>query len=61
MPAAILLEGSLAFKADAQISRGAATICASAKLHADREGRLRALLGRWCGPFHRRVCRFGRC
>ena len=38
---AILLAGSLAFKAEAQTSRGAAIIPAQ----AHREGRLRAILG----------------
>ena len=53
--AAILLAGSLAFKADAQTSRGAAVIPAQAQNFTPIEKAA-------CGPFHRRVCGpRGRC
>ena len=56
--AAIILAGAVAFnKADAQISRGAATIPAQSHNFTPIEktacGPFR---GRWCGPFHHRVC-----
>jgi hypothetical protein len=55
--AAILLAGSLAFKADAQTSRGAATIPAQAQNFTPIEkAACGPFFGRWCGPFHRRVC-----
>ena len=54
---AILLAGSLAFKADAQTSRGAATIPAQAQNFTPIEkAACGPFWGRWCGPFHRRVC-----
>ena len=60
--AVILLAGSLAFKADAQTSRGAATIPVQAQNFTPIEkAACGPFFGRWCGPYHRRVCRFGRC
>ena len=57
---AILLAGSLAFKADAQTSRGAANIPAQAQNFTPIEkAACGPFWGRWCGPFHRRVCRIG--
>jgi hypothetical protein len=60
---AILLVGSLAFKADAQTSRGAAIIPAQAQNFTPIEkAACGPNWGRWCGPFHRRVCGpLGRC
>lgn len=53
--AAILLAGSLASKA--QITRGAASLpAASQNFTPDRKSRVRAHHGRWCGPWHHRVC-----
>ena len=55
--AAILLAGSLAFKADAQTSRGAANIPAQAQNFTPIEkAACGPFRGRWCGPFHHRVC-----
>ena len=49
--AAILLAGSIAFKADAQISRGAATIPAQAQNFTPIEkAACGPFFGRWCGP-----------
>jgi hypothetical protein len=60
--AAILLAGAFTFKADAQISRGAATIPAQSQNFTPIEkAACGPFAGRWCGPFHRRVCRWGRC
>ena len=61
--AAILLAGSLAFKADAQTSREAAVIPAQAQNFTPIEkAACGPFWGRWCGPFHRRVCGpRGRC
>ena len=61
--ATILLAGSLAFKADAQTSRGAANIPAQAQNFSPIEkAACGPYFGRWCGPFHRRVCGpGGRC
>jgi hypothetical protein len=59
---AILLAGAAAWKADAQTSRGATNIPAASQNFTPVEktacGPFR---GAYCGPFHRRVCRFGRC
>ena len=55
--AAIPLAGSLAFKADAQTSRGAANIAAPAQNFTPIEkAACGSFRGRWCGPFHHRVC-----
>ena len=59
---AILAAGSLAFQADAQTSRGAASIPAQAQNFTPIE---KAACGpNWghhCRPFHTWVCRYGRC
>ena len=55
--AAVLLAGSLAFKADAQTSRGAAIISTPTQNFTPIEkAACGPHWGRWCGPFHRRVC-----
>jgi len=61
--AAILAAGALAFKAEAQTSRGAADITMHAKNFTPIEkAACGPFWGRWCGPFHRRVCGpYGRC
>jgi hypothetical protein len=60
--AAIILAGALAYKADAQTSRGAFALPAQAKNFTPIEkAACGPFVGRWCGPFHRRVCRWGRC
>jgi hypothetical protein len=60
--AAILLAGSLAFKADAQTSRGAANIPAQAQNFTPIEkAACGPFRGRWCGPYHHRVCGPYRC
>jgi hypothetical protein len=60
--AAILLAGSLAFKADAQTSRGAANIPAQAQNFTPIEkAACGPFFGRWCGPYHHRVCGPYRC
>ena len=60
--AAIILAGGLAHKADAQTSRGAAAIPAQAQNFTPIEkAACGPFVGRWCGPFHRRVCAYGRC
>jgi hypothetical protein len=60
--AAILLAGSLAFKADAQTSRGAATIPAQAQNFTPIEkAACGPFWGHWvCGPYGRR-CWCARC
>ena len=60
--AAILLAGSFAWQADAQTSRGAFSIPAQAQNFTPIEkAACGPRPGRWFGPFHHRVCRFGRC
>ena len=61
--AAILLIGSLAWKADAQTSRGAATIPAQAQNFTPiQKAACGPFWGARCGPFHRWVCGpRGRC
>jgi hypothetical protein len=60
--AAILLAGTFTYRADAQISRGAATLPAQSQNFTPIEkAACGPFVGRWCGPFHRRVCRWGRC
>jgi hypothetical protein len=58
--AALLLAGSLAFKADAQTSRGAADIPAQAQNFTPIvKAACGPFRGPYCGPFHHRVCRIG--
>jgi hypothetical protein len=61
--AAILLAGSLAWKADAQTSRGAASILAQAQnISPIEKAACGPYWGRWCGPWLHRVCGpYGRC
>jgi hypothetical protein len=60
--AAILFVGSLAWKADAQTTRGAAAISATAKNFTPIEkAACGPYWGRWCGPYHHRVCGPYRC
>ena len=60
--AAILLTGLLAWKADAQTSRGAASILAQAQnLSPIEKAACGPYWGRWCGPYTHRVCGPYRC
>jgi hypothetical protein len=60
--AAILSAGSLAWKADAQTTRGAAAISATARNFTPIEkAACGPYWGRWCGPYHHRVCGPYRC
>lgn len=60
--AAFLTAGTVAYRADAQTSRGAADITLQAKNFTPIEkAACGPYWGRWCGPFHRRICRYGRC
>jgi hypothetical protein len=60
--AAILFAGSLAWQAEAQTSRGAATVGATIKNFSPIEqAACGPFRGRWCGPFHHRVCGPFRC
>lgn len=60
--AAILAVGATAFKADAQTTRGAANLTTQSQNFTPIEkAACGPHWGRWCGPFHRRVCRYGRC
>jgi hypothetical protein len=55
--AAITLAGALAFKADAQTSRGAAAIPAQAQNFTPIEkAACGPFRGRFCGPYHHWVC-----
>jgi Spy/CpxP family protein refolding chaperone len=55
--AALVLAGSLAFKADAQTSRGAGTLPAQAQNFTPIEkAACGPFWGRRCGPFHHWVC-----
>lgn len=57
---ALLVAGSM--MADAQTTRGAFSIPKEAKNFTPIEkAACGPRFGRWCGPYHRRVCRFGRC
>lgn len=57
---AILMAGSLI--AGAQTTRGAFSIRKEAKNFTPVEkAACGPYRGRWCGPFHTRVCRYGRC
>lgn len=58
--ASILMAGSLI--ADAQTTRGAFSIPKDAHNFTPIEkAACGPRAGRWCGPFHHRICRFGRC
>lgn len=61
--AALLLAASLVSTADAQTSRGAATIYnQSQNFSPIQKAACGPFFGRWCGPFHHRVCGWGgRC
>jgi hypothetical protein len=60
--AAILLAGSYAMQAQAQTSRGAANITGAAQNFTPIEkAACGPHPGEYCGPWHRRVCRYGRC
>ena len=60
--AAILAVGATAFQADAQTTRGAANLTTQSQNFTPIEkAACGPHWGRWCGPFHRRVCRYGRC
>lgn len=60
--AAILAVGATAFKADAQTTRGAANLTTQSQNFTPIEkAACGPHWGRWCGPFHHRVCRYGRC
>jgi hypothetical protein len=60
--AAFLTAGAAAYKADAQTSRGAADITLHTKNFTPIEkAACGPHWGRWCGPFHHRICRYGRC
>ena len=54
--AAILIVGSLAWKADAQTTRGAAAISDTARNFTPIEKAACWGRGRWCGPGWTRVC-----
>jgi hypothetical protein len=59
---AILLASSLAWKADAQTTRGATNLPAQAQNFSPIEkAACGPYWGRWCGPYHRRVCGPYRC
>ena len=58
--AAILAAGAAAYQADAQTTRGAADITTQAQNFTPIEkAACGPFWGRWCGPFHHRVCRIG--
>jgi len=58
--AALVLGGASA--SYAQTSRGALTLPAATKNFTPIEkAACGPNPGRWCGPFHHRVCRYGRC
>ena len=58
--AAMMLAGTLAV--NAQLSNGAHTIVPIAKNYTPIEkAACGPNWGRFCGPFHHRVCRYGRC
>ena len=60
--AAILLAGSLAWQAAAQTTRGAASIGAAAQNFTPIEkAACGPNWGRWCGPYHHRVCNSWHC
>lgn len=58
--AAVMLAGTLAV--NAQLSHGASTIAPITKNYTPIEkAACGPHWGRWCGPFHHRVCRRGHC
>jgi hypothetical protein len=58
--AAVIVAGAVAV--NAQTSRGAASIPLATKNFTPIEkAACGPFWGRWCGPFHHRVCRRGRC
>jgi hypothetical protein len=60
--AAILLAVAPMGPADAQLTRGAANISTQAQNFTPIEkAACGPRRGRWCGPFHHRVCRHGNC
>lgn len=60
--AAILSAGAVAYKAEAQTSRGAADITAQTKNFTPIEkAACGPHWGRYCGPYHHRVCGPYRC
>ena len=60
--AAILFAGALAWQAEGQTTRGAATVGGAAKNFSPIEkAACGPFPGRWCGPFHHRVCGPHRC
>jgi hypothetical protein len=60
--AAILFAGAAAFKAEAQTSRGATNLpAASQNFTPIEKAACGPRRGPYCGAFHTRVCRFGRC
>jgi hypothetical protein len=58
---AILLAGALA--SNAQTSRGARNISAASQNFTPipEKAACGPFFGRWCGPYHHRVCAYGRC
>jgi hypothetical protein len=57
---AILLAG--AFASNAQTTRGALTLHTQAQNFTPIEkAACGPFVGRWCGPYHHRVCAYGRC
>lgn len=53
----ILLAGSLAWEANAQITRGSPAVAGAARNFTPIEkAACGPYWGRWCGPWHRRVC-----
>jgi len=60
--AAIMLAGTFAWQAQAQTSRGAGTLTGAAQNFSPIEkAACGPNVGPYCGPWHRRVCRYGRC
>ena len=60
--ATLLLAAAPVFTADAQMSKGAANIASQAQNFTPIEkAACGPHAGRWCGPFHHRICRGGRC
>jgi hypothetical protein len=60
--AGAIAAAGVAFKAEAQTTRGAANLTTQSQNFTPIEkAACGPHWGRWCGPFHRRVCRFGRC
>ena len=58
--AALILAGAIA--SYAQTTRGATSLPAASKDFTPIEkAACGPYAGRWCGPYHHRVCRYGRC